>query len=225
MTIRVAGLVMIALGLVGLGTSFIDWQAIGAKQPDETAATGEPVVDETATTETTARETKADDTLVDGQENNDEPVDVAKVDATSSTPVETNSVDGQPPGNVKIFERDNQPEQAEPTLWASITAASEIIDEDSGHANFLVTLSEPADRSVVIIFSTIDLSASDQEDYRSQRGTVTFEPGVVSAEIKTPLVDDDIKEDDEQFAIILNGAPGIVQFKSRRITATIRDND
>ncbi|MEM8950704.1 MAG: Calx-beta domain-containing protein, partial [Pseudomonadota bacterium] len=129
------------------------------------------------------------------------------------------------PANVRIFDNRTRSEDAEPPLWADISAASAVVDEDSGYANFLVTLSEPAERSVVIIFSTVSLSANDEEDYLSQRGTVTFEPGVVSAEIRTPLVDDDIKEDDEQFAIVLNGAPGIVSFKSRRVTATIRDND
>ena len=229
MTIRTAGLVMITLGLIGLGTAFIDWQANSEAETDETAIANEATVDEITTL---GHDESVDEGAEDatggpqvaepqtGQETDNQVVDVAV-----ASPDGSDGVTVQPPGNVKIFERDGQPDQKKPILWASIAAASDVINEDSGHANFLVTLSEPADHSVVIIFSTIDLSAQDQEDYQSQRGTVTFEPGVVSAEIRTPLVDDDIKEDDEEFAIILNGAPGIVQFKSRRITATIRDND
>lgn len=161
---------------------------------------------------------------------------VARAEERADTPSETEDARSVPeatparelagvPANVKVFERDYRDDQPAAPLLAEIAARSEIVDEGSGYADFRVTLSEPAERSVVIIFSTLDLSAKDREDYQSQRGTVTFEPGVMSADIRTPLVDDDVKEEDEQFAIILNGAPGIVSFKSRRVTATIRDDD
>lgn len=212
--IRVAGLAMIAFGLLGLGLSLVDWKTFGAFRAEDGTARNVADVDE-----------EPDDQQAIAGARTDTATAEAHQASLPSKTADTNGVSASNPANVKVFEREDQGEQSPPTLWADISAGSDVVDEDSGHANFLVTLSEPAERSVVIIFSTVDLSAVDQEDYRSQRGTVTFEPGVVSAEIRTPLVDDDIKEDDEQFAIVLNGAPGIVSFKSRRVTTTIRDND
>jgi len=225
---RVAGLAMIVLGLIGLGISVVDWDTIGGSQTaDETASNGTAVdqhSDEQISEEKTLENDKAENESPKTVDN-ERPEGPIEEPGQAQETAGSNGVAETGPANVKVFDRDEQPDPSKPTLWAEISASSEIVNEDSGHANFLVTLSEPTTRSVVIIFSTVDLSANDQEDYQSQRGTVTFEPGVVSAEIKTPLVDDDIKEDDEQFAIVLNGAPGIVNFKSRRITTTIRDDD
>ncbi|MGI9506624.1 MAG: Calx-beta domain-containing protein [Geminicoccaceae bacterium] len=242
---RMAGLVMIVLGLVGLGMTAFDWEtmfeptvenqtASDVIETVEKGAAADQDTDIQAQGENVEQARNEDDEVADAAE--DGAVETS-ADESPSAPVPTPEI-AQPsepepkvdivesgPASVKVFERDEPQDQTTPTLWAEISAGKDVVDEDSGHAHFLVTLSEPADRSVVIIFSTVDLSANDREDYESQRGTVTFEPGVVSAEIKTPLVDDDIKEDDEQFAIVLNGAPGIVSFKSRRITTTIRDND
>lgn len=240
---RMAGLVMIMLGLVGLGMTAFDWETMFEPTAEsQTASDATETVDEEAALDQDT-DIQAQGENVEQAQNEDAEVFDAAEDGTVDTPADESPSAPTPeiaqpsevepgvevaessPASVKVFERDEQQDETKPTLWAEISAGEDVVDEDSGHANFLVTLSEPSERSVVIIFSTVDLSANDREDYESQRGTVTFEPGVVSAEIKTPLVDDDIKEDDEQFAIVLNGAPGIVSFKSRRITTTIRDND
>lgn len=238
--IRIVGLAMIVLGLIGLGMTAFDWEtmfepaaenqaASEAVEPDQEAAAVDQETDNQAQVEkieaVDAAQEEPAETPADESPTAPTPEIAQPSEPETDVPEPDISVAESSPANVKVFERDAEQDQSEPTLWAEITASSDTVDEDSGHANFLVTLSEPSDRSVVIIFSTVDLSANDREDYESQRGTVTFEPGVVSAEIKTPLLDDDIKEDDEQFAIVLNGAPGIVSFKSRRITTTIKDDD
>lgn len=232
---RMAGLAMIVLGLIGLGMTAFDWEtmfeptaenqtASDAVEPDQETAAVDQEADDQAQVEEIEAVDAAQEAPAEIADDQSQAAPAPEI-AQPSEPEADVSVAESSPANVKVFERDAQQDQSEPTLWAEITASSDTVDEDSGHANFLVTLSEPSERSVVIIFSTVDLSANDREDYESQRGTVTFEPGVVSAEIKTPLLDDDIKEDDEQFAIVLNGAPGIVSFKSRRITTTIKDDD
>lgn len=230
--VRIFGLTMILLGAVGIGASLVDWRTIGSVETDGEAGS--------TTTTRQGTDSPAEDDGRQATELAEKPDDGASAKSASATQASGTAAKNAPPegeasaifvterrdpANVKVFEQESRIGDEGPTLWADISAASEVVSEGSGQANFLVTLSEPADHSVVIIFSTVDLSASDDEDYRSQRGTVTFQPGVVSAEITTPLVDDDIKEEDEQFAIVLNGAPGIVSFKNRRITATIRDND
>lgn len=240
---RAFGLAMIALGTVGLGLSVMDWRSISTSPTEDEAAPGVAVVDQeigdeiqengegstdqgpepTTATDDATQQASADDT--DVGDLTDAALENVRMNVQPLEATGTSKVAKLSPANVRVFETAGQTNETEPLLWAEISAASEIVSEDSGHANFLVTLSEPAERSVVIIFSTINLTANDPEDYLSQRGTVTFEPGVVSAEIHTPLVDDDIKEADEQFAIVLNGAPGIVSFKSRRVTTTIKDND
>ncbi len=245
---RAFGLLMIILGGAGLGLSLIDWRSTDPSKAGDQARSDATVVDQEAGDRNKGdgassvepfpkRETAADDDAqkeeadqaIAGATDDDDATDAAldniRQNVEFSRETATGGVTEVSPANVRVFDNRSQSKDVEPELWAEISAASEVVEEDSGYANFLVTLSEPAERSVVIIFSTVNLSATDQEDYQSQRGTVTFEPGVVSAEIRTPLVDDDIKEDDEQFAIVLNGAPGIVNFKSRRVTATIKDND
>lgn len=220
---RAVGLVMIVLGGLGIGVSLVDWQAIGVFQAaGDVQQENEGKADEGGVELTTGQTEPGEGVTKAALENG--PV-ATQPNGPSSKPAASDVVAERDPANVRVFEPDDRSSDDTTTLWADISTASDVVREDSGHASFLVTLSEPAERSVVIIFSTVDLSANDQEDYRSQRGTVTFEPGVVSAEIQTPLIDDDIEEDDEQFAIVLNGAPGIVNFKSRRITTTIEDDD
>lgn len=219
---RAFGLAMILLGAAGLGLSMIDWPS-----NDVVRAKSETAPDVSETPEDTAENTNetTDENTDAGRATTQAALDNVLKDVQSQGTEASGDVAELSPANVRVFEPQAEEQTPAPVLWAEISAASEVVSEGSGYADFLVTLSEPAERSVVIIFSTINLSANDREDYQSQRGTVTFEPGVVSAEIRTPLVDDDIKEDDEQFAMILNGAPGIVTFKNRRVTTTIQDDD
>ena len=235
---RATGLVMIIVGLTGLGMTLVDWRSLGRSQTereldpasdDEAMATGP-----TGGQPQTDREAAASEVPTLPPEANAAETELAAVErptnsATAQTPAHEiaapHAVTERSPANVKVFERESQTEPAAPTLWADISTGSAFVSEDSGHANFIVTLSEPADRSVIIIFSTINLSANDQEDFQSQSGTVTFEPGVVSAEIRTRLIDDDVKEQDEEFAIVLNGAPNTVNFRNRRAAVVIKDDD
>lgn len=209
---RAIGFFFILLGLVGLGMSMADRSAIesllhpkGSPQAKETAAAAE---DESADAEPVAAAGTASPPPVDRS--------VAPEDTTVITELEA--------GDVNVIKRDDKVEP-EKLPWVDVSPGSEIVREDSDHINFVLTLSEPAERPIIIIFSTVDGSAQSDEDYLGQRGTVTFKPGIVTAEIRTPLVDDQVKEGDEQFGLVLNGAPGIVNLHSRRATATIRDND
>ncbi len=213
---RILGLFMMIFGGVGLLAVTVDWQFLGSFWTPV-------VVESQATTPASDGEAAAADpsgldradvgALVSPADAKPDPRDAGEAVATAS------------PGHVKFFDETRQDSEARTLPWADIAASSELVDEDSGYANFVVTLSEPTVRPIIVIFSTVDSSARSDSDYKGQRGTVTFEPGVVSAEIRTPLIDDGEKEGDEQFAIILNGAPNAVQFTNRRAAVTIRDND
>ncbi len=199
MMTRVIGLVLIVLGALGVGLSQLDedtLRSLALTREDESPAPQESE-----------------------QEPAPQAVDV--VDEPAAAPQIT-SVDS---ADVEIFERSAPPTNPEALPWVDVTSSSEAVLEDDNQASFVVTLSKPTKRPIVIIFSTVDGSAESKNDYIAQRGIVTFDPGIVSAEINTPLVDDDKKEPDETFTIVLNGAPNAVNFRNRQATTIIRDND
>lgn len=218
---RAVGFFMILLGLLGLGATLIDRPVI-----EGVWASWTDVLD--AATENPAATAKNEiDPANDPVELESAPSKPAgqPVDPEgSATQDQSAAVTELQPGNVEVFERDQEISQ-ELLPWVDVSPGSDSVSEDSDHVNFVLTLSEPVERPIIIIFSTVDGSARSDEDYVGQRGTVTFKPGTVSAEIRTPLVDDDVKEDDEQFALVLNGAPGTVNLQNRRVLTIIKDND
>ncbi|NJO37573.1 MAG: hypothetical protein HC871_08080 [Rhizobiales bacterium] len=226
---RFLGAAMIVIGVAGLLVSMTDWRAADerppakevistaeargteavAAQPSDPAASG-------AARATEARQAPKKDDGVARIQGNGEQL-AARPAATDIA-----SLDG---ARIKVFDTTDQSDEPSSLPIIDIAAAADGVEEDGATANFLLSLSEPADRPIVIIFSTVDRSATSDADFQEQRGTVTFEPGVVSAEIRTPIIDDQDKEGAEQFSIVLNGAPGVVTFRNRQATATIKDND
>jgi hypothetical protein len=237
---------MILLGVLGLGVSLLDREE--GKSPGEAAtldegssktpieseqeiapgpdlADAEDAVDETlssVTAEALANEVAVVETREEpAVQSLTEPVaaDASRSEDDRSQPEAVNVA------NVKVFEQPEARKDSDLLPWVDVSPTSGTVDEGVGSANFLVTLSEPAESPIIIIFSTINDSAESDKDYKSQRGMVTFKPGVVSAEIKTPIVDDEEQEGDERFSIVLNGAPDVVNFRNRRAMAIIKDND
>jgi len=238
---RVAGLAMILLGALGLGASVVDWRQIEAFWGAENDRNAEVQNEENQNIEANDEASPTDNVLssagANAAETSRDSVDIDNTDLAEADPAELDSAIAgaadaaateTTPGskasptaiaavngaNVKVFEQPDQGGEAKTLPWVDVAASNETVDEGNGFANFVVTLSEPADSPIIIIFSTVNDSAESDVDYQSQRGMVTFKPGIVSAEIQTPLVDDQDKEGDERFTIVLNGAPDVVNFRT-----------
>ena len=131
------------------------------------------------------------------------------------------------------------------TLWSSINAnlalsAAEgtIIDDDEpprvliGAATgregssvaFWVGLGAASGREVTVAFATQDGTAVAGEDYEPVSGTLTFEPGVANRSVSVPLLDDDIDEPEETFAVVLSSATNAT-VDAARVTGRILDDD
>jgi len=224
---RAIGLLLIVLGLTGIGLAQIDWSAAdkdaASRQAEEATAVA-AAAKQSEPDAADAAEPEIENASAQAENNPTGEADLQEVAVEPSEQVATATITESEAGDIKVFDY-AEPSSDETLPWVDIAAGSEAFSEDSDHASFILTLSEPVERPIIIIFSTVDGSARSDEDYLSQRGTVTFEPGMVSAEIRTPLVDDQEAEGDEQFAMVLNGAPSIVKLRSQRIRAIIKDND
>ncbi len=90
---------------------------------------------------------------------------------------------------------------------------------------FRLTLSEPAPRPILIIYTTIDGTAKAPGDYTHRQGVVVFEPGQTQAMVATSLVNDEASEGPEAFEFFVTGDPAAVRIERRKIAATIEDDD
>ena len=97
--------------------------------------------------------------------------------------------------------------------------------EDKAVLRFELRLSRPAEKEVAVIFSTIDGTAKADLDYEQQSGVMIIEPGVASAMLETPLINDQSAEGDEEFILVLSVDPAVATVQSGPIVAQIQDDD
>lgn len=106
-----------------------------------------------------------------------------------------------------------------------LVGSAEPANEGAGDVVFKLSLSVPAPRPVVVVYSTINGTAREGEDYQSTSGVLTIIAGGRTAEIAIPLIDDQDAEDDEQFELYLLADSNVVETDHPRIAAIIRDDD
>lgn len=104
------------------------------------------------------------------------------------------------------------------------------VSTDNGQENgaaiaFDFELSKPSDKSVVLIYATIDGTAVNGEDYEPARGVLVIKAGETKARIETPVIDDDLSEDQEDLQLFLTVDPSVALVKTRKIVARIDDDD
>lgn len=97
--------------------------------------------------------------------------------------------------------------------------------ENGDPVAFDIELSRPSESSVVLIYSTINGTAVDGEDYEAMRGVLVIEAGQTSARIEAAVIDDDVSEADEDLQLFLTVDPNVAVVKNRQIIATIEDDD
>ena len=91
-------------------------------------------------------------------------------------------------------------------------------------AEFEVTLRPPAGHAATVRYRTVNRTALEGSDYTGTNGTLRFEPGEEARTIRVPVLDDEILEDTESFAVELSDPAGAALADGTG-TGTITDND
>ncbi|MDH3661255.1 MAG: hypothetical protein OEU92_14715 [Alphaproteobacteria bacterium] len=112
-----------------------------------------------------------------------------------------------------------------PTSNLSITVSVENSKENGPPVAFNIELSEPSEKSVVLIYATIDGTAINGQDYEANRGVVVIKPGEMVARIEAPVIDDTDQEEQEHLQLFLTVDPTVAVVENRQIIATIDDDD
>ncbi len=99
-----------------------------------------------------------------------------------------------------------------------------------GNTELLVTLrlTQAVGRPVSVSFQTIGLSAAEMDDFIPTSGILTLSPGEVEKSLTIPVRDDQVFEDNEEFAIKLNlesGSGSEIKLAQDLIVVTLVDND
>ena len=127
---------------------------------------------------------------------------------------------------------------AENAAVSTASATGTIVDDDAapelsitggtapegGTIGFTVTLTGSTSRTATVDYATADGTAIADGDYEPVRGTLTFLPGESAKTVKVTLVDDDVHEEDETFALNLSMAENAA-VSTASATGTIVDDD
>ena len=185
----------------------------GSGDPD--AVDFDPVADFTITIAANAANGTGTFTLTPEDDAEDEADEMLALTGESDLPVT--------PASVVLADDD---EMASRVLSIADAEAS----EGAGEVRFAVTLDGPSAAEVKVSYATADPAGSADPvaeagiDYDSVSGTLTFAPGVVSRTIGVPVVDDDLDEPDETFALVLADPRGATLGRGSA-RGTILDDD
>ncbi len=127
------------------------------------------------------------------------------------------------PASVVLVDDDEMPVR-------ELSVADGAAPEGAGEVAFEVALDGPSAAEVTVSYATADPAgaagslAEGGVDYESASGTLRFAPGEVSKTIRVSVLDDDLDEADETFAIALSDAQGATLGRGTAL-GTIRDDD
>ena len=111
-----------------------------------------------------------------------------------------------------------------------LSIADAEASEGAGEVRFAVTLDGPSPADVTVSYATADPAGSVDPvagagvDYESASGTLTFAPGELSQTIRVSVLDDELDEPDETFALVLSDLRGAALGRGSAL-GTIRDDD
>jgi hypothetical protein len=86
---------------------------------------------------------------------------------------------------------------------------------------FRIELSQPAEQTVVLIYGTVEGTAKAGKDFEPQQGMVTLAPGIRSAEVRVPLIEQPSSEGEKSFKLFLAADPKVAEVVDKRVVATI----
>mmetsp|Transcript_12800 Transcript_12800/g.40453 ORF Transcript_12800/g.40453 Transcript_12800/m.40453 type:complete len:759 (+) Transcript_12800:158-2434(+) len=90
----------------------------------------------------------------------------------------------------------------------NFTAREYRVLENAGHVSLLVRRVGGQTRVAQVDYDTMDGTAVAGKDYEPQTGTLVFQPGETTKEIKIPIIDDDEPEPDQTFCVQLHNPSG-----------------
>ncbi len=98
------------------------------------------------------------------------------------------------------------------------------VSEGGGYVDLQVELSQPVDQLVSVMYQAVAEDAEAGSDYQDSRGIVLFSSGSTKGRIRLDILDDEVPEPDETFAVVLRNARNaeILRGTGR---VTILDND
>lgn len=162
----------------------------------------------------------------------------AKEGVIVSEPAETVSLAAAPAqllaeSDDKIGEEAGNVEPEEGPVSAAITGADLIEINATAHAtsesastlDFDINLSKPAGHEIILLYSTVDGTAKSGVDYHAQSGVLVVPAGATSARLATPLIDDDVVEEEEFLTLFISVAPTAATVTDRQISGKIKDDD
>ncbi len=112
----------------------------------------------------------------------------------------------------------------DPADGPSLSIDDETVDEDGGNVVLRVTLVPSSDEVVTVSYATDDGIAVAGKDYSAASGTLRFNPGDTSEEIRIPIIDDNEDEASEIFYVRLRGARN-ASIRVGTAEVTIRDDE
>jgi len=97
--------------------------------------------------------------------------------------------------------------------------------EGASALEFRIALSQPAGTVIFLVYGTFDRTAKAGEDYRREQGSLEIQPGDESAVLRIPLMDDDVREEDETFELFVSADKKLATIENNRAVGTILNDD
>ena len=124
---------------------------------------------------------------------------------------------GVPPAIVEVTIVDKGP--------LTISIYDQSVGEGKESIQLRVALNRAAERVVTVLYQNVDHGGAEAgQDYTASRGIVIFDPGATEGVVQFEVMEDEIQEEEETFAVTLSGARGALIARGTA-TATIVDND
>jgi len=104
------------------------------------------------------------------------------------------------------------------------TSVSQTEGDSNSNMVFTVKLTEAASENVVVVYNTVNGTATAGSDYTATSGTLTFAPGVTEMLVTVQILGDNLDEADETFSLVLS-APQNASIAAATAIGTILDDD
>jgi hypothetical protein len=140
--------------------------------------------------------------------------------AAESLPAESPAPESSPDES-RAAERITAPEAENGTGAVAVKASVDLAEAGAAGVVFRIELSRRAEKTVVLIYGTVDGTAKAGEDYEPRQGVLTLAPGTRSADVRVPLIEDRRLKGDTRFELFLTADPKVATIVDQRVTATI----